>query len=322
MEVILIERAERPADTEHYTVMATSQDDRPAWIAERNAYLGASEVPILMGAVSPAWGSPVALQAKKMGLAVDDNDDWGPMLRWGLKMEPLILTEYGAEAGLPVESFGYTLRSKQWPWLGCTPDGVEAPTGRFVQAKNAAGFQRWEQYDNGVIEPRRVWVQVQAEMAVTGATECIVVALVRGFDLRWALVPRDDTFIDEQMIPACQTFMQSIEDEEMLPMDFTESCTDALSLMYPEAEIKKTILLPSSFQDLDERYVELAAEGKLVKRKQDVIKNIVRSKMGDCALGNVTNGAYWRWGNTKNGGRTLRRYKGKSEPKKETEDGT
>lgn len=321
--------------TRHYDVIDFSQTrSKEAWREHRRSYLGASEMPILMGAASEAWGSPFQLQAQKLGLIKKLERDPGvvEMMNWGLAMEPLVITALGRELKARVRHNTTTIRSKRWPWLGCTPDGrvglaYDADGRKYrqanVQAKNCAGFERWAVREDGIMEPRRVWVQVQAEMAVTGDPYTYVVALIGAWNLRWTRVDRSNEYIEEHLIPQGEQFMQHLETGEMLPPDFSDGTTAALTAMFPKAEPDKAIRLPATFTEEDDLYVELAEKRKEIDQQMKQIANSVREQMGDAARADVQGRGgfppYWLWYDVKGStvtrkpGRTLRRFPGKEE---------
>ena len=316
-------RIEAPPETEHYWVRPPQ--GRAEWLASRSTYLGASDMPVIAGATSGTWGSPYALQAEKLGLIERErNPTTEKMMRAGNRMEPLILGDLAHELDVDVETFGHTLISKRWPWLGCTPDGIVYPAPgmpkkqtagdghTFYQAKNSMGFERWEVTSSGKLEPRRVWVQVQAEMAVTGHPWCYVAAMLGGWDFRWARIERDSAYIEEQLIPAGEVFMAHLESREMLPVDWAEATTKALASIYPEpAEPRATVTLPAQMIDDDERFESLKAEAKGLAQEMDTIRNRVRDEMGTAYRAEVPgSSAYWLWSGGARG-RRLVRYPGK-----------
>ncbi len=334
--------AYQPQENRHCVPMKTTQRTEAEWRAARKDYLGASEMPILVGAASEAWGSPFSLQAQKLGLVteLERSEAAENQMRWGNIHEPTIIQELGRELNARVRHNRVTLRSKRWPWLGCTPDarvGVTEAyplstgaslTGRvgaaYAQVKNCAGFEKWEVSEDGMLEPRRVWVQVQAEMAVTWEKFTYVAGLLNGCQMRWARIPRNDEYIEDTLIPAGRRFMEFLESGEMMPPDFTEASSKTLLAMYPQSDGKDapSIDLPASFTDQDDRYAELAVQKKALEEEMGQIKNDVRELMGTARQANVMGrgnfGPYWLWYDTaktapiiRKAGRTLKRQPGK-----------
>ena len=101
----------------------------------------------------------------------------------------------------------------------------------------------------------------------------------------------------------------------MLPSDYSAATSRALLAMFPKADPDKTVTLPASFADLDDRYRELRAERKRIDVEMSGISNEVKTLMGDAIRGNVSGSrGYWRWNDVKGGsytrkpGRRLQRY--------------
>lgn len=269
---------------------------------EPRHYLGAGDVPTVLGLNS--WASPFSLWQRKMGLV--DRDPMNEPMEWGLNLEPLILHKLGQELGVPVSRHNHVMKSKRWPWLGCLPDGLADQCGvpgawsgfqnppAWVQAKNCAGFETWQIHEDGKLDPMRVWVQLQAELAVSGDPWEYVVALLHGNAFRWARVPRDDQFIEETMVPACETFILALEEEREPPVDGSDATKRALVAMFPKVEKGSEVTLPASFIDLDDEYRTKKAEAKELTERTDEIANQARYLMKGANHGRVQGrGGYW-----------------------------
>jgi predicted phage-related endonuclease len=217
----------------------------------------------------------------------------------GTRMEPVILEWFGDELGVTVERCGTLYQSKQWPWLGCTPDGLahfqNPAVDVFVQAKNALFGSDWSIDADGILSPKRVWIQVQTEMAVTGKEAIYVAAICGGWDFKWALVHRDDEFIDGVIVPKTREFMDAVEAKEPLPVDFTDSGARALAKLYPEETPEKTMALPIEFMDLDDEYKVLVLAERTCKEQRTEIRNRVMEAMGEAAYGTLPDGTVWSW---------------------------
>jgi predicted phage-related endonuclease len=97
---------------------------------------------------------------------------------------------------------GFMARSVAHPFLHASFDRV-AEDGTKVQMKTA-GHYMGHHWDEGV--PTDIRVQVQAEMAVSGDPRELVVVWIGGRDFRYYWEPRDDRFINEQLIPQVAEF--------------------------------------------------------------------------------------------------------------------
>lgn len=169
-------------------VMVT-EENKADWLAKRKATIGASEAATVAGV---GWDAPIDLWQRKLGLAppVEETE---PM-RWGKLLEPLIMAEYRHRTGRnPVEQLYFV--SENHGWMTATVDGM-CPDGRIVEVKTASSWaQEWgEEGTDQVPEP--YLIQVQHQMAVTGATVADVIVLVGGNRYRSYEVGRNDRLID------------------------------------------------------------------------------------------------------------------------------
>jgi len=199
------------------------QDDREKWLAERRNSIGASDAPAIMGLVS--WGSATSVQADKWGLLTEP--DAVERLKWGNRLEDVILAAFAEETDWDVEPYGWLVRDPDRPWLHATPDGeLGWDTPIFVQAKNTMMVSEW---DEG--PPPHVYAQQQAEMAVTGHDHCYVAALVMGNRLRWAKIDRDEDFITTWLALA-EAFWKATQNREPFVNDGSDATHQALGKMF------------------------------------------------------------------------------------------
>lgn len=201
------------------TVRLRQQSD--AWIAFRQAHIGSSDAPVIVGE-SP-YRSPLDLYLEKVQGPEEVDADKARLFRIGHRMEPLILDLYSEETGRKVRR-GRVLESRDLPWLSASLDG-EAP-GRIVEAKWTSS-SRW---DAGV--PGDVMVQVTHQMGVSGIPHADVAVLTpRGFTVYG--VPFDRAFWDA-ILSQEETFRERIRLHLPPPPDASESSRKALARLHPE----------------------------------------------------------------------------------------
>lgn len=255
-------------------------DYREEWLKLRRTGIGGSDAPSILGLTS--WASPSSVQADKWGLLDEPAD--AEILRWGRRLEPAILAGLAEELGVAIESDGRLLRSVEHPFMTCTPDGITAE-GFWVQAKNTMLASEWEDGP-----PKRVWVQCQHEMAVTGAPEMIAAALLFGNRLVWQMVARDSVFIQEALIPAERHFWDLTDNAEPVDPDGSPHTKRALLALYPE-DSGETVTLDGSFTALDTELVRLKEEAKRIEGEIATIDNRFRHAIGSATTAALQNGA-------------------------------
>lgn len=173
--------------------MATAMRPQPAygspeWQADRRNYLGASDMPKVVGA--SAYGGPLDVYFEKRGLLTIEET---PAMRRGHIYEPAIAQEYAERfPDVSLES-APTIAHPQFPWLRATPDRiVSSHIGRYLlEIKTVTPYLMHKYGPDGSDElPDDKIVQVQTQMAVTGLPLAHV-AVAFGWETRVFVIERD-----------------------------------------------------------------------------------------------------------------------------------
>ena len=169
--------------------------DTPEWEEARRSSIGASEIAAVMG--MSKWATPLDVYKSKLGV----DRDFDPILGFvGHESEPIIhkWVERFSGTGATLEP-GFMARSTTVPYVHATFDRVShSPflTWQFKTAHQYTGHH----WDEGI--PTDIRVQVQGEMFVAGTQRAAVVVWIGGREFRLFWEPRDEKFIQEQMLPA------------------------------------------------------------------------------------------------------------------------
>jgi len=160
-------------------------------MGKRTTYLGSSDSPPIIG-VRSYGRTELDVWNEKLGLVPDTNEP-SPMMAWGERLEPLILTAYTERTGRAVSRRRRRRLHPEYPFIGAT---LDADAGdRIVEVKFAPyGSGYGEPLDGPEGLPPYVRVQVQHQLVVTGYPIADVPVLVRGYDLRIFEVPADPAF--------------------------------------------------------------------------------------------------------------------------------
>ncbi|QKY79800.1 exonuclease [Arthrobacter phage Bumble] len=163
---------------------------REAWLAERTNGLGGSDASTVLGLNK--WASRWGLWLEKTGKAKVDRTQSEAMY-WGSAMEPILRKRFVEDTGIPVRSAGLH-RSKDYPWMQVTVDGLTADGGIF-ESKTASSWAAGDDWDDDGI-PDHAALQVQHGLAVTGRSHAWIVGLLDGRD--WQVrgpIPRNEEII-------------------------------------------------------------------------------------------------------------------------------
>lgn len=241
--------------------------DTDAWIEERQKSIGASEVAAVMGLSK--WSTPLDVYKSKLGVpgSID------PLIAWvGHEDEPTIakwITEWsGTDAILEP---GFMARSVEVPYLHATFDRVSRAPFLTWQLKTAHEYTGHE-WDEGI--PTAIRVQVQAEMFVAGTQRAAVAVRIglRGFRLFWE--PRDDRFIDEQMLPALDEAWARVRAKN--PPEPTTLAE--VNEVWPSEE--RTLEASDTALEAVERRAVLLSDIKAQEEEADALKLVIAAYMG------------------------------------------
>lgn len=179
---------------------------------ERAKGVGASDVPVIAG-VSP-WGSAFELYLEKIGEfdphALETDKDRAIMER-GHRFEDLALQWHSDITNQPVIRVRRTVWHRDIPFLFCHPDAAyDRKLTRLLEVKTHPSA--WKEV------PRHVEVQVQAQMACTGAVSCdVLLQTFYGPPLVYTIER------DQELIEAIQelviSFWRRVVDRDPPPVD-------------------------------------------------------------------------------------------------------
>jgi len=197
--------------------------------------------------------------------------------------------------GLRANRTGALLRSKVWPWLGCTLDGwVENPersenavTGLrdlYVpfEVKTTRSRTAAEDWEEGV--PPDVVPQVQAQLAVTGASRALVAAVVFGSPPAYAWVERDEPMI-ERIAEAAREFWERVERGDPPEPNGSDDDTAAVEELVGPREAGKVVKLDIEAVVMAEDLATLEDRKKAADRKIRELKQKLVRKLGDAEEG-------------------------------------
>lgn len=281
----------------HPLILANLEEmEHGNWLKLRENYLGASEVAAALG-LNP-YKSPLRLYLDKMGHAEDLSDN--EHVEFGIQMEEPIREWFSKRfvkvEGVDIEvcKYPFTLRHPEIEFLSASPDGIiEHPglgTG-LIEIKTASE-RMWKEWE-GENLPDMYYLQVQAQLCVTGLEYAYIVALV-GKKLLWKHIPRNDEVI-QPMVEQLSRFWYEHVLAKVPPVPIgMSSDTDALKLLYPEPSGEMIQL--SHYQGYYDRYKELKKLEKELGLEVEAIKQRFMAEMGTAETAMVgSKKVTWRW---------------------------
>ena len=117
-------------------------------------------------------------------------------MEWGTATEPQARVAYEVKTSNFVDQVPF-IDHPTIEWFGCSPDGLVGKDG-LMEIKCPSSATHWEYY-KAKEPPKKYFIQMQAQMAVTGAKWCDFVSFDPRFPERSQLlivnIPRNENFI-------------------------------------------------------------------------------------------------------------------------------
>lgn len=255
-----------------------ASDLRAEFIEQQQRGLGATDSPKILG--FSRWGS---------GLTVWDRLTNGPkegepsLPAWlGQKMESTVAELFVTATGLKVRAANGHYVHRTLPFIVCHLDYRVVGTGELLECKTRQHMKGYGP-DGSTQIPADVWVQVQHEMAVTGAPLTYVAVLFGHHTFRVYPIPRDDEFI-AKMEGKLQEFWELyVVPRIPPPVSGHPSDADWLGAEYPEHD--DSMLASTAEQDatLIPRLRLARANYVQAEAARDEVHNQIKQAIGEHA---------------------------------------
>ena len=236
-------------------------EDKIAWLVQRRQGIGASDCAAALGMdhYTTAW---TLFQEKTGNLPLDSGTSEAS--EWGQRLEPVIRDSAAERLGVEVRVCG-GLASRERAWQRASLDGVLVMNdGLFVpiEVKNTSAWLQADWSDDQI--PDRAELQVQHQMAVTGAPYGYVAGLIGGNRLVVRKVDRDEELIDHIISTEAELWGRVCDyyaarrqyDEGVLDLDEFERIARALEPALTARDTVDSIVGASPRRDVDVNLVD------------------------------------------------------------------
>lgn len=279
---------------------------REAWLEARQTYgIGSSDVPAILGL--SRFQSPLSLYHEKLGLT-RPSAAYREHAEWGLILEEPIAQRYARETHRVVQNPN---RDGQWsiarrpdrPWMiasvdrfvvGHTGDGgmpLPQPGVGVLEIKNAHLMMRdeWTGDESNHEPPVEYQVQLQHQLAVTGAQWGSIAALIGGVSFLWQDLARDEDLI-ARLIDLETDFRRRLELRDPPSADGSEATRETLKALYPKDD-GRAIALPPDALEWHEALADAKARKKAAAADEDTYSNKLRQAIADASVGLLPDGS-------------------------------
>jgi putative phage-type endonuclease len=246
----------------------------------RSRGVGASESPAILG-IDP-YRSAIDVWEKKLGISVDNE---GHHTERGVFLEPGLREWAKKRTGLPFELCP-TRTHPEHERVLASPDGVALDDNKRVRSVleiKSPGPRTEDQWgpDGTDQTPDRYVIQLAQQMAVTGAKDGYIAALVDG-DLRIYRFARD-AGLEAEIIRSIEYFWAAyVETKAPPPVDGSGSASEWLGRKFPESRGPMIAASPSDAEIIQ----QLAALQEKVKHDEarlEFLKQCLKSTIGEGA---------------------------------------
>lgn len=265
----------------------------------RRNTLGSSEVAAAIG--MNRWLSPHTLWCLKRGLLESEETT---ATRVGHKIEPLIAELYVEETGAELAHFG-TVRHPDHHWITATPDRAVRGTRRLVEIK-CVGYRSAFDWGSGPEDvPDYYRCQIAWQMAVCGAEECDVAALIGGTEFRIYRI-RHDQALWMAIFTAAHAFWHNhVLPGVPPPVDGSEGARTMLAKLFPRNVPGVVRPATADAEDVAARLLAAREQRAQIEAEEAALENKLRASIGEAeAIQGRTFRASWKADRA--GRRTLR----------------
>jgi len=285
---------------------------RAAWLEARRGYgIGSSDVPAIVGV--SRFQSALALYHEKLGVT-RPSPAYEEHARWGQILEEPIAQRYAEETKRTVENPNAVIgqwsiaRHPQHPHMIASVDRFVLPNvregmqplplpGEFgvLEIKNAHLMMRdeWVGEEANNEPPVEYQVQLQHQLAVTGARWGSIAALIGGVIFVWADVARDEALI-ERLVDMETAFMRRLELRDPPLADGSESSREVLRQLYPKDTGTSVVLPPEAF-DWHHAFQDAKDRKRQAKTDEDLAGNRLRQAIGDATIAFLPDGTAYTY---------------------------
>lgn len=261
-----------------FAELVTTSANRDEWLLARRQGLGASDVPSVLGV---GFRTPAEVWAEKAGKVEPDDLSEIERIEWGNRLEPLVIAAYSEAryAGRRVERAGELLRSRIHPWALATLDAVAFhPEFGWIplEVKTTSAFNA-DDWAEG--PPEAYFLQVQAQLLVTGAPCASIACLIGGQRLVWCDILRDEVTI-ARIVAVCGRFWGHVEAGQIVEPDSSPEWASIFGAVAPELAGKVEVLSDDD-RALVAEFVEAKAARKSAEEREQAAKNALLWRIGD-----------------------------------------
>lgn len=276
-------------------------DDPEAWHRIRQAGIGGSDVPAILGI--DRFRTPLRVYLEKTGEIDPAAERPSDPALWGSRLEPLVAAHFRRERNARLRILRAVLQSTRWPFMQANLDrAIDEATIGGKRRKNGilevkVRFSHYENWTDA--PPDSVLAQVHHYLAVTGWEWAVVAAVVGGRYIEY-VVERDDDIV-HWLAEIEAAFWWRVVHRIPPEPDGSKSTTEFIRSRFSQAIQDKTIELPAdtAIQALKD-YWQAKAAAEEAEERLAAAENRLKLLMGDAEVGLLDGRPAIKWPNVRN----------------------
>lgn len=250
------------------------------WLAIRNKYIGGSDAGTVLG--FDTYKSPYTLWAEKTGRI--EAFSGNIITQVGSYLEEFVAKLFTEQTEKKVRRQNATVVNDKYSFACANVDRLIVGEPALLEIKTTNSFPIMRRCKNGEF-PEKWYCQMMHYMAVTELKKAYLAVLINCREFKVFELERDESEI-EALMAAEAEFWQYMQNDTPPAVDGTESTTDAVNKIYPQAIDKDVIDMTGCSGDIAE-YIALKQQEKAIQQLIDKCSNNIKEHMGNAEKGTV-----------------------------------
>lgn len=264
------------------TAISTSEMSENEWLEHRTHGIGGSDAGAILG--MNKYATPLSVYIAKKGLLDSGLNKNNQSIKWGKMAEAAIREGLAKDLSLCIEESPVMFFSTENPYMIADLDGlVCVPEEREIAGKTVKGLggveiktatSRNAEFGSDEV-PDSYYCQVQHYMAVTGLEWFILAVLIDKADGRLYVIPRNDEFINQTLIPNERRFWTDYVMADVMPSPTgNERESKVLDGVFDSCSLE--VELPSEVSLLCDEYELASKEEKNAAERKELLKEKIK----------------------------------------------
>jgi len=256
------------------TILKKGPFAKKEWLELRRQGIGGSDAAAIAGV--SRWKCAFQVYLEKLGdfeiPFVDEPAYWGNVL------EDIVAREFQKRSGKKVRRRKAIFRCDENPFMIANIDREVIGEKTGLECKTTSAWNGGYWTDDSI--PDEYMLQCQHYMKVMEWDYMYLTVLIGGQNFKWMRINRDDELIS-LLVSIEEDFWERVKRQDPPPLDGSQSATEVLKYLYPDAKNDEEIELEMEALPIIEKYKEACEAEKEAKRQKDEASNQLKFMLKD-----------------------------------------